>query len=108
MKIVYQSDLVDLKIIETESNSKPFYQVVLDGVVSKQSNNYKDCLDVVLKLEPVIVQKTIEDLKADVYYAGVNYLLDCEPQQQVRSSVILDKAYKALSDFESKLKGATI
>lgn len=104
MKIVYQSDLVDLKITEVDGNNETFYQVWKDGVICKQSASYDHCKTYTFDLIDSMVETKLQTLESDVYYAGQAYMLDHENEyQNIIASCNYSEAQQALSQFKTLL-----
>lgn len=102
MKVVYQNNLVDLKIIETTSNNETFYQVWKDGVICKQSTSYDHCKAHAFDLINSLVEAKLQTLESNVYYAGQAYMLDHDDEyQNIIASCNYNEAQQALNQFKT-------
>lgn len=102
MKTVYQSDLVDLKVVETESNGEVFYQVWKDGVVCKQSASYDHCKAYAFDLINGMVEAKLQALESAMYWSGQAYL-HCTADYSYQCANDYTEAQKALNEFKSML-----
>ena len=105
MNIVYQSDLVDLKIVQTATDGEVFYQVWKDGVICKQSESLVCCTLYVLDITNSMVESKLQALESKVYWTGQAYLVDHEDEQlNLTLSIDYNEAQQALRQFKDLLQ----